>query len=959
EAKELLKNLERLQLQQDEMITPPPRDDVDDDVEAKEPPSKRAKLRKKRSKETVRAEDDGLGKEKATPEKQKPKPSKRKPLRSPPLSGGATSSGHDPVQDQGEDAQPSFPSDSLPTPFKSTQKQLTPQETPRKSLLCSFEKVSDPPADVHVLSLAPAPEMASESDDEMLQHALKNMVEVSSAEENWFCVLHTHLLDKDDVYGTPLKAATTLAKLSKSEEAKLEAILRRLCKADKKGNYQEGFLQKVNHTYRQNRSNEFKVRSGFYTDQMMADELKFTISISRDIAMLFASSHHPSTTDCYLRKDKYQKKLIWYWCDIAYEGTQANRDEEELLRDTAISDGARVSDVAFGLGGSLPDLNSEDDNDNDGDDDEDEDEEEDEEADEPKAKLGKRKSKESLPDDVEEDMDGVPGLLNEDLESFQKLITELGAKHDELADMKSNYDCEEPVDGAKLTKLINTANKKASRITMEENKIKKSFIFEKPPGDWSYRIGCDECPCERCASVPHELLAELANAVVSEVNESFGEEASTKQQSSSLLRKMSHGFTVGHAAQKTREALDAMPENQAPLEVTEVDIGLGEPFPCILFSSYLRALGEHNKLSILTRDVNLQSFWDKMQPLLPRHPIFQLPAEARDRTIPLYLIGDEGRGWKKSAVFVLGSESLLGTGCDAEDQDTATQDMKMNFRGNTMVTRQLFACMPKNLYLNDDRPLHKLVDIWAEDFAKLFYHGLDIRCGHSIETWRMMLRDFGLTGCSAKGLDRNLAHLYGEMKAFAADRDLYLHMNALTKGMLGISSAADYPTGQWFKGADTTFVIKFLVFKFETVLPTAETDLPFLQTVLECLKASDGFLSSLYKAGLFLQRRRLVKIVRLGLEMVSAYTRCAALALSRSLARFKLTPKYHMLMHVIYQLQLDRDAHRTPLNPLAYSCQMPEDFINRIATLARSVSPRYVPARSLYLYKVALARAWA
>ena len=34
------------------------------------------------------------------------------------------------------------------------------------------------------------------------------------------------------------EAATTLAKLSKSEEAKLEAILRRLCKADKKGNYQ-------------------------------------------------------------------------------------------------------------------------------------------------------------------------------------------------------------------------------------------------------------------------------------------------------------------------------------------------------------------------------------------------------------------------------------------------------------------------------------------------------------------------------------------------------------------------------------------------------------------------------------------------------------------------------------------------------------------------------------------------
>ena len=167
---------------------------------------------------------------------------------------------------------------------------------------------------------------------------------------------------------------------------------------------------------------------------------------------------------------------------------------------------------------------------------------------------------------------------------------------------------------------------------------------------------------------------------------------------------------------------------------------------------------------------------------------------------------------------------------------------------------------------------------------------------------------------------------------------------------------------QWFKGADTTFVLKYLIFKFEAVLVSpgvGDTDRHYLQSILDCLKASDGFLSSLYKAGLFLWRRRLVKIVRLGMEMISSYTRCAAMALSKSLARFKLTPKYHMLMHVVYQLMLDKDANRTPLNPLAYSCQMPEDFINRIATLARSVSPRYVPERSLYLYKVALAKAWA
>ena len=132
----------------------------------------------------------------------------------------------------------------------------------------------------------------------------------------------------------------------------------------------------------------------------------------------------------------------------------------------------------------------------------------------------------------------------------------------------------------------------------------------------------------------------------------------------------------------------------------------------------------------------------------------------------------------------------------------------------------------------------------------------------------------------------------------------------------------------------------------------------YLQCILDCLKASDGFLSSLYKAGLFLRRRRLVKVVRLGIEMIQSYTRCAAMAVSRSLSRFKLTPKYHMLMHVVYQLSQDKDANREPVNPLAFSCQMPEDFINRVATLARSVSPRFVPARTLELYKVALTKVW-
>ena len=244
--------------------------------------------------------------------------------------------------------------------------------------------------------------------------------------------------------------------------------------------------------------------------------------------------------------------------------------------------------------------------------------------------------------------------------------------------------------------------------------------------------------------VSHELVAGLAHAVETEINESFGEEAATKLQSYKLLCKMSRGHSTGHAAQKTRDALDRMPESQAPIQVTGVDIGLAELFPCILFSDYLRVLADQNKLDVLTRGVDLEAFWDKMQPLKPQHPVFSLPASARASTIPLYLIGDEGRGYKKSAVFVLGSESMLGEGCDAEDSQTAEDKMKMNFVGNTMLTRQLFACIPKYLYAKDDKPLHNLVTIWAKDFAKIFYDGLAVGSTGCTKTWRVAV--MGLKG---------------------------------------------------------------------------------------------------------------------------------------------------------------------------------------------------------------------
>ena len=165
---------------------------------------------------------------------------------------------------------------------------------------------------------------------------------------------------------------------------------------------------------------------------------------------------------------------------------------------------------------------------------------------------------------------------------------------------------------------------------------------------------------------------------------------------------------------------------------------------------------------------------------------------------------------------------------------------------------------------------------------------------------------------------------------------------------------------QWFKWAGTTFVLKFLVFKYNTVLST--TDLgdahDYFEAILACLQASDDFLSTLYRSGLFLARPRVKKLVKYGKVMLATYAKIAGMAHARSLARFKYNPKFHMLMHVVHQLQQDFNHGLLPINPLSFSCQMPEDFINKISTLTRSVAAKHVHSRTIDLYQTCVARAW-
>ena len=241
--------------------------------------------------------------------------------------------------------------------------------------------------------------------------------------------------------------------------------------------------------------------------------------------------------------------------------------------------------------------------------------------------------------------------------------------------------------------------------------------------------------------VSHEMAAELAHAIATEVNQCFGGEAILRLTSSDIIKGMSTAFSTGHSALGTRKAIAEAGEATLHLNipVTTLEIGLQREHPAILFSSYVKTLGDLGKLDVLHANADLGKFWETLQPLRPGHPVYSLPKEEWDHVIPIYLIADEGRGLRHSAVMVLGCEPLLGNGCETQDENTAQEPFKMNFTGNTYRTRQLFSVLHRPNYKKGEAALHQLVAHWSENL-RLCFDGIQV----SGTLWRVAV--LGLKG---------------------------------------------------------------------------------------------------------------------------------------------------------------------------------------------------------------------
>ena len=176
----------------------------------------------------------------------------------------------------------------------------------------------------------------------------------------------------------------------------------------------------------------------------------------------------------------------------------------------------------------------------------------------------------------------------------------------------------------------------------------------------------------------------------------------------------------------------------------------------------------------------------------------------------------------------------------------------------------------------------------------------------------------------------------------------------LLKGFITIFFLARH----WFKGSDTTVFIKFCENKYSRLLADDECDDGFLESVWGALHNADRFLHLLYNRGLWLSKEDALQASDYGLQFCRHYTKAATISFGRHLPRFKYIPKFHMHSHVTDTLAEHARQFGYALNPLVNSCQQDEDFVGRIAAIARAQHSRTLNRRVLSKYKLALSTKW-
>ena len=155
-----------------------------------------------------------------------------------------------------------------------------------------------------------------------------------------------------------------------------------------------------------------------------------------------------------------------------------------------------------------------------------------------------------------------------------------------------------------------------------------------------------------------------------------------------------------------------------------VDLGLESNHPTFRPADMVSSLDSSGKLDLVLRGHSAQDyedFWAIFRLAYGDHPVFSTHRNNLASCLPVLLFGDEGTSQKRKALMVLEWQPLMGSG--------SVLAQGLNMLGVSTTNRFLFSVLMAKEYSGKKRankPLYKLVDVWADEFRSCFYDGIAV-----------------------------------------------------------------------------------------------------------------------------------------------------------------------------------------------------------------------------------------
>ena len=214
-------------------------------------------------------------------------------------------------------------------------------------------------------------------------------------------------------------------------------------------------------------------------------------------------------------------------------------------------------------------------------------------------------------------------------------------------------------------------------------------------------------------------------------------------------------------------------------------------------------------------------------------------------------------------------------------------------------------------------------------------------------------------------MPEKLASAYRAFRAFCRDNGETPLVKHFTKDNLGWSSLKHYPDCS-FKGADTRLLVGFILQVLRA--PVVALDAVGSEALLAA-EGIDEFLRLIFgtKDGAgcrvaLLNRSEGTKAMNFLNVWIQKFYACARLCYDRGLCYFKLTPKYHYLLHVLrdmqHQLSNLSNEDGCILSPGLFATQMAEDAVGRSSRVSRTVHVRTTSLRVAQKWLISVKLFW-